>query len=122
MAVEVDRDDPLGFGSDKAGDALDRNAPGIRFAVGKDRSGAAIGHRIGRGHVSQARNDDFVPRRDAEAQKRQMKSHGAVTGGDGMFATQEMFEAGLECFNKPSLGRNPIAAQTFIDIGNFDPG
>src|SRR5439155_9784485 len=111
MAVEVDGDNPLGFGSDEAGDALGRNAPSVRFAVGKDRGGAAIGHRIGRGHGSQARNDDFISRSDAEAKKSQMKSNGAITGGDGMFATQEMLEAGLECFNKPSLGRNPIGAQ-----------
>src|SRR5207248_1173848 len=49
-------------------------------------------------------------------------SDGAVASGDRMFAAQKMCEAGFEFLNESALGRDPIGAQAFVDIGNLGFG
>ena len=48
-----------------------------------------------------------------------MQSNGAIAGGDGMFAVQEVRETRLEFFDEAALGRDPIGPQAFVDISNL---
>ena len=84
LAEEVDRDDSARQRADQGFDALGRNLEGPRVDVGEYGGRPEPRYAFRRGDEGEVRNDDLVPRSDAEGGQGDGERVGPAGAGDGV--------------------------------------
>ena len=84
LAEKVDRDDSAGLRADQGFDAFGGNLEGARVDVGENGGGPEPRDAFRRGDEGEVRNDDLVPRLDAEGGQGDGERVGPAGAGDGV--------------------------------------
>ena len=96
--VEVHGDHRAGAVGDRRRGRLEIDRRGVGIDVGEPRGRAGRAHRGGRGHRGEGGHDHLVTGTDAERDQREPQGVGAGRDRDGVTATDERRELGLERF------------------------
>ena len=115
VAVSMHGYDRPGLVGQYRRDIFGAHAPGVRVDFAKDRPGVHMQRNVRGREKPEARNNNFVTRRDSQCQIRHVQRRSAIGRGQSMSATAVRREVALKTFDERAAG-NPRVAQGLSDV------